>query len=578
MIIKFFKNNNFYIFSYIFFIFLTVFIYRSLLQNISTNLLDWKDYPLFVWIMQHNIDHFSALNFRNFFDSNIFYPFQGNILFSDIFLPTSIIGYILHFFTNNPIAIFNLVYFIVLIFNPIACFFFWRNFFTSKWLLFFATLSSSFSPFLIMNYYHFQMLNIWPFFFCLGFFLRKELSIRNAVLGGIFLAIQLWSGVYYAIFAIFIISIWYLIIIWENKNNRIKLIKLLRRSLISLTIFLLLAGILIIKYLQIRNSYGATREYWEYVIYAAHPSDYLFFSYQSLLSEINIFQKWDSFNHHSSSAAFPGFVLAVFSLLGILSFHKINQVRSIVIKLNKQTLFFLILLICGFIFSLGTRLSDNGVYLGIPLPYLLVLKVIPIFEPLRADVRWAFLVSLSLTYFACLGIEKLVKSVKKETTILLFVSFLYLIEIIPINRSTESKTYYDPVYDTIKNLCTLKKTVLLEYPLTQDKKEVDVRTNLSYRTQMLLSSTKHKCNLVNGYSGYIPKDYERYENELFDSVSANDKNLFLNLLKQRDITYLKLNKNEIYQQKAIKIESWLLDSNKYKIIVNNEDYLIVQLL
>lgn len=578
LIKKFYRNNIFYVLFFASFTLLSLFIYRSLLFNFSTNLLDWNDYPLFVWIMQHNIEHFRSLTFSNFFDTNIFYPFKGNLLFSDLFLPTSLVGFLVQIFTKNPITVFNSVFFLVLIVNPVACFFFWKNFFTSKWLLFFATLITAFSPFVIINAYHFQMLNIWPMFFCLGFLLKKELSLKNAILGGAFLAIQFLTGVYYAVFIIFILVIWYLFKFWEVKKSRIEMFNLFRNLPVCFFVFFILSGFFVMKYMQVAKAYSIVRAYWEYVIYAASPTDYIFLPYKSLLAETGFFQRWNSFNAHGSAAGFPGFVLLILSLLGIFGYQTIHKIKSISLKLTNQTLFFFILLICGFVFSLGPRLSVNGVYLAIPLPYSLFLKLVPLFEPIRADSRWAFLVYLSLAYFACLGIQKLTKMFRKEAIIILGLSLLYVVEIVPTNRNTESKQYYNAVYDTVKTVCLTRPSVLLEYPLTQDKKDANIVTNLSYKTQMLLASTQHKCNIVNGYSGFTPVDYERYETELYTVVPVGGKDRFYQLLKQRDVDLFKLNKKEIYQDKSESIENWLKDEKKYVILTNNETFVIAKIL
>lgn len=572
------SKRIFYIGSFIFYLLLNIFIYRSLFPNLSTNLLDWNDYPLFVWIMQHNIDNFQQLKFTGFFNTNIFYPFQGNLLFSDLFLPTSILGYLVQIFIKNSITTFNIVFFIVLAINPISCLFFWKNFFTSKWLIFFATLTTAFSPFIIINSYHFQMLNIWSLFFCLGFLLRKELSFRNAIFGGIFLALQFLSGVYYVIFALFVIGVWYLIKFWEIKNYPAKISNLLRKLFILTMTFLIIAGYFIIKYLQVKNAYNITREYWEYVIYATHPSDYLFFPYRSILDGTSLFIRWNTFNNHWSSAGFPGFVLLIFSLVGIFSYQKINQVKMVILKLNTTHLFFLILLICGFIFSLGPRLSVNGVYLGIPLPYSVVLKLMPFFEPIRADSRWCFIFYFSLTFFACLGIQKITKSIKNEIVVVLILALFYIVEIVPISRNTESRQYYNPVYNIVKNQCVINRQVMLEYPLTQDKKGANIVTNLSYKTQMLLASLIHKCNTINGYSGYTPKEYERYETELYIIVPDGGGDKFYQLLKKRNVNLLKLNKKEIYENKVVSIEEWLKDKKKYVILLDNDEYVIARLL
>jgi hypothetical protein len=202
----------------------------------------------------------------------------------------------------------------------------------------------------------------------------------------------------------------------------------------------------------------------------------------------------------------------------------------------------------------------------------------PLFEPIRADARWCFLFYLSLTFFACLGIQKIAKSNKREIIIVSVLSIFYMIEIIPINRNTVSKQYYNPVYNTVRDQCSVKTQVMLEYPLTQDKKDANIVTNLSYKTQMLLASIIHKCNIVNGYSGYTPKDYERYETELYVTVPEGGKENFYRLLRQRNVDIYKLNKQEIYPSKAEIIELWLNDKKRYRILVNNNEYTVAKLL
>src|SRR5258708_1707423 len=86
---------------------LTIFIFRSLLFNLSTNLLDWFDYPLMVWTIFQNVEHLRNLSLNGFFNSNIFYPFQGSLLFSDLLLTQSLMALPLSFFFQNKILVFN---------------------------------------------------------------------------------------------------------------------------------------------------------------------------------------------------------------------------------------------------------------------------------------------------------------------------------------------------------------------------------------------------------------------------------------------------------------------------------------
>lgn len=574
---RFFKINSFFIISTIFFSLLTIFIFRSLVFNLSTHLPDWNDYPLYVWTMFQNIQHMKNGSLDGVFDGNIFYPFKGVMLFTDLFLPTSVIGFPLYLLTNNIILTFNIIFFITLFLNIISVFVFWKNYFSSKWLLFFTTLTTAFSPYLFLNTGHFQMISFWPMFFGMAFLFKKQFTLRNALIIGVFIGIQFLVSVYLSIFMLFALGLWYVIEIWQIRKVKPKLLTVIRHSFLVLLAFFLITGLFVFKYIQVKNSYNIVRPLWEYVIYAAQPTDYLFAHYNSLLSSTSFIEKWNSFSQHASSAQFPGLVLLILSIIGMFIYQKSRAGGSFSFSLSANNIFFIILLISGYIFSLGPRLSVNGTYIGIPLPYSLVLKIIPLFEPIRADVRWSFFFYFSLVYFAALGLQKLFFYYKKEAVLGIVLSALYIFEIVPIVKTTETKDYYPFSYNILAKRCKNNPQVVLEYPMTQDKKDANIITNLTYRTQMMMATMNHGCNIVNGYSGYIPQDYERYENELYTAVTALDEEQFWKLLKQREVNFFKLNKNEIYQNKKDQIEKWLQDGTKYKILENDNNFLIAEI-
>src|SRR5207253_7141751 len=132
-------------------------------------------------------------------------------------------------------------------------------------------------------------------------------------------------------------------------------------------------------------------------------------------------------------------------------------------------------------------------------------------------------------------------------------------------------------YIPIATICQKKPVVLLEYPLSQFKMGTNIITNLTYRTQLQLASSEHKCNNVNGYNGYIPNDYERYENELFWAINQNDQNAFWSLLNQRGVSLIKLNKGELYGDYNRRLENWLVNYQHAKVKFSDEKFLVVSL-
>jgi len=52
-----------YLVYLIFFLFLFFIVFRNLYVNITTNLIDWSDYPFSVWVIDQNITKILSFNF-----------------------------------------------------------------------------------------------------------------------------------------------------------------------------------------------------------------------------------------------------------------------------------------------------------------------------------------------------------------------------------------------------------------------------------------------------------------------------------------------------------------------------------
>lgn len=559
------------------FFLLTAFIFRSLLFNISTHLLDWFDYPLMVWIIEQNIEHISNLQINNFFNSNIFYPFHNTLLFSDLLLPSSIIGLALQLFLSNPILIFNIIFFVTIFLNIWSSYLLWKIFFPDKVLLLFGTLISAFSPYFFMNLNHFQMINFWPFLFGLYFLFKEQINKKNAVFVGVMVSLEFLSSVYLCIFMLFAIGIWYTMKFIDQYLKKEQIKDIIIHGLIVLLTISILAGPFALKYIQVKKEYNITRSPDEYISYSAHITDYIFTThYHSFISSIPLVSLWNSLDKHliGEAGSFPGVILIILSIFGVLFLRRGKYNTILGIKLNFYNIYFLILLVIGFVFSLGPRLNVNGIYIGIPLPYYVILNFFHIVEPIRANARWMFLLFLGLNYFALQGLKKFSNGNTKKLLLTIILSTLFLLETIPINKITTKKEFYSNVYETIEKACTQKPQVLLEYPINRFIEDDNIIEDLTYKTQFQLASIKHKCLLVNGYSGYAPKDYDRYENELFWAIEKKDKSLFWKLMEERKVKFFKLNKSHLYDDRIMIIETWFTQSQDARILLNNKEFLV----
>lgn len=564
----------------IFFLILTAYIFRSLLFNFSTNLIDWLDYPLMVWIIDQNIEHIKNFQINNFFNSNIFYPSQGTLLFSDLLLPSSFLGLIFQTFSSNRIIVFNLIFFTTFFLNIWGSFLFWRIFFLNRLIIFFGVLITAFSPYLFMTLNHFQMINFWPFLFGLYFLFKQKFHVKNALIVGLMITLEFLSSVYLSVFMLYAIGVWYAMKILSHYAHRKEIKKIIIHGVIVSLTFVTLSGPFALKYLQVKQIYNIVRSPDEYILYSAHITDYLFTThYQSLISSSKLANIWNNFNFHKmgESAAFPGIVLILLTAIGLFVLHRDKGDYAVGIKLSFYNAFFLILLISGFLFSLGPRLSVNGVYLGIPLPYYVILKFFPLVEPIRANSRWIWLLFLGLNYFALKGLKRLSTQGRKRFIFMTFFTVLFLLEIIPVNKTTGKKDYYPIIYETIEKRCTKSPEVLLEYPMARFITDNNIIENLTYKTQLQLASVKHKCLLINGYSGFTPKDYEKYEDQLFWAVEKRDKDLFWKLMADRKVIFFKLNKESLYEDRIGIIENWLNEKDRSKIYFNDGQYLLAEI-
>ncbi|MBN1638769.1 MAG: hypothetical protein JW866_07370 [Ignavibacteriales bacterium] len=522
-------------------IFLVIFLFafQSLIFNLNTNLIDWYDYPYYVWVVNQNVEKITSLNFTNYFDTNAFYPNKKTLLFSDILLPQGVIASLFSIFTSNPIAYFNLTFIVTFLLNFTASYLFWREIFKKEKIAFLGSLLTVFSPYFHNELGHFQMQSFWPFFFSLYFLFRKNgYELKYLIFSGVFLSVQFLASVYLCVFLIIVISIYFFIKTFAKKG----LFNNIKNFILIIGVFLLLDGFFIKSYIDTTKIYSIHREYWEYVQYSAHISDYIFSnSINSIIHNSNIINHWNRFNKHSlgEQASFPGFVLLFPSFITIFSFTIKNKGFEIRMVFKNKDLFFFSLIIIGFIFSIGPRLNVNGQYLEIPLLYHFFTKI-PFLKTIRALARWSFIFYFGLTYYSL----KFMKNHNKNIIFQLLL-ILILLEMIPINIRTYSQIYIDDSDKKLAELCIKKQKVVLEIPVTYFNVEGGNIEGLNYVSKNQLASTFHGCLLVNGYSGFNLHSILALDESIKEAAMTQDSKKMINALKQSKADIIKLNKDKI---------------------------------
>lgn len=527
---------------------LFVFVFRSLIFNITSHLIDWLDYPFIVWTIYQNVEKIKTLDFVNFFNSNAFYPNKLTLLFSDILLPQSLIALPFSYFTNNHILVFNLVFLITFILNYISSFLFWRQIFKKNEVAFFGALFTVFSPFVHLLLGHFQMLSFWPLFFSLYFLFKNEEknTFKNSLFVGLFLAIQFLTSAYLAIFLLFTIVIYYSVRLLTKQVR----LNDLKNIVLIIAVFLLIDGVFIKGYFDMKKTYQIKRDLGEYITYSAHISDYLFTTnIKSLIHQSPVLSKWNFFDKHKlgENASFPGFLLLILASLSLFKFSKVKKEYFLGLKLDHRGLFFFLLIISGLIFSFGPRLSFNGNYAHIPSIYSLFIEI-PLFDAIRSLARWSFLFYFGLIYFSLAYLHKMVKKSKKTNFILFFILFAFFLEYIPLNIQTHAENYVDNRYSLLRNICSKDKKVLIEFPVTHLSAGKNIIEGLNYISKVQLASLYHKCNLVNGYSGYDLPSLFAHQAEISTRLGSRKLDSLQTYLMENGIDVIKFNPEKMIKE------------------------------
>ncbi len=563
----FFKKHKFYIVS-TFCIFILVLLYNhTIILNIKTALIDWLDYPLMVYIIQNNIKHLASLNFTEFNNISMYYPSPNGIYFTDILLPQSILGLIIYPFTKNYIFTFNLIFFFTIFLDIVSLHFFWSKLFKDKKIVSLLTFLFIFSPYIFSMYFHYQMLIFSFYFFSLGILLKAK-NKKQYFLAGIFSGLQFISGVYIGIYSLTTTGIFF---VWQLYKKK-KLKDTFNNGLLFLLGFLIIAGYFVFKFAETKANYNIIRRADTYVNSAMQITDIFFNPFPSLWTT-KVYYKINLYSHRLGYEAFTsGFILLFITLFGLVKLIKKKKTKQEKYFAN----FILLLLIWGLIAILGPRLSINGKYLAIPLPYIIPLKFGIVFEPLRVVSRWFFIVQIGLLYLTGYSLNYLFKkySLKKSLLIITMLLTLYLIELMPIKQRKQVDTYQTQAYNYIVKNCQQNQTVL-EYPFAPQLPKTTAGDNLQYWVKIILNQMHYRCQLVNGYSGFQPKHIDNYINNFNRAIDDSSIKELTSLLREKNVRYIKINKKYLLENNLDKVYN-LFVTSPFKTILNNNDNLIVK--
>ena len=403
------------------------------------------------------------------FEANIFYPERHTLAYSDALVGPGVVAAPLSWLGANPILIYNLVFFGVIILSGLAMFVLVEAVTMSAAAALISGALFVLSPYRFAHYTQLDLqttalmpVALWA--------LHRALATRRrlyALLLGLSLALQTYCGIYYGIyFATYLCVVAPLLVLAEPWSVQ-------RRLAAMLFVSALVAGLLVIPYmlpyLAARATVGV-RDISETLYFSASPRDYLMAAPGSAL--------YDGLLPVSWRGNFLGIVVMLFAAVGLWP-----------PTWTATTYLF------GAAFAFEASLGLNGY----TFPWLRA-WVLP-YRGLRVPSRFAMLVVVSLVILAGLGVARIAARLGSRGRLLLVALVLIAAVVeartIPVLASPRTSA---AVVDTW--LRHQPRSAIVELPLPAADRPFDI-----VEGRHMYDSIFHWQRLANGYSGFWPRSY-----------------------------------------------------------------------
>lgn len=478
----------------------------------SGNVFDDYDGLLILWIIKSHILKF-PIELGSFFQGNIFFPYKDTLAFTSPFVVSSVISFFPSKYFSNPAQILSFLEVFWQFSTVLILCIFIKDLTKSSYSSLVGSILYGFSNYRISTLGHLQMFNMSLCILAIYLVWKYTQSKKQIFLiyAAIISGLQAWEN-FIQLYFIFL-SVFFILVTKVNLKRHFK------NFFKPIIVFLVVSLGILIKYFIVSKEYGIVRSIRE----AAHFSisiDYLWKNYFERLIYIGLL------------------------ISSILIFKK-------KISIKKEKWIYIVITL-SLIFCFGPVLKYNdatvkifGKYF-IPLPYGIFYYIIPGFNSLRTPSRWfslSLLMASLIISFTTKYLDKIKFSFLLKCFIIIAVLFFIYIPKNNIKLNLQNPPY---VYGWLKSQSGLS---IIEMPL-YTWGAGDISKNEVYR---MVYSLDHGKKIVNGYSGFYPKDWENFAHDLWnnfpDSKTAQE-------IKQTGVNYLILHKDEYGKDKLLRIEKF----------------------
>jgi hypothetical protein len=454
-------------------------------------------------------------------NGNIYFPHKDTMLYSETQLSAGLVTLPLHLINQNPLFVYNVW--------TVASFFFsgWFMYLLVKylskgkeWPAILAGLIFEFAPFKMAAIWHLQNLSIFclplAVLLILKYFETKHKKYLWFLLPT--LLYQFYASWYQMVF---------MLIALATLLGGMLICKLVRwRPVLIVSGIMLIAIIATLplakQYVQFSKTDKATFGIVDQTVYSSSVSDYFIPNSGTLIGKVYYhFRPGAQVNAYNlDSNSYQGIVLYVLAA-GMLILTFIRRKHTDVDKKKyKNVVVYVAIALVGFVLSLGPLLKlkgdytyaalGSGVKLAIPMPYILVDKLLPQLSFIRAIGRISVLCLFALCcllasfaiYLESSSIKKRYKQLITASVILLAIIELMPIHFVPmLNSRYAYNLTIPPVYKYIKSQKSIDDIIVLQ---AQNYPGVTIEFA---RPETVLWAGYDNKNVFNGYSGYTPPTY-----------------------------------------------------------------------
>jgi hypothetical protein len=411
---------------------------------------------------------------RPLFDANIFYPHRLTLTYSDSMLLPSVAAAPLLALGLDPVVVYNLVFIAAFVLSGLAVYVLAVRLTQSPAAAFVPALIFAVYPYRFEHYSHLELqMTMWMPLALLALHrfvdtarLRDALALAAAVVA------QLYSAMYYAVFLVlYLVPVGAILLIVRKARIRRLAPGIVVAGVIAAACAFPLAHV----YREAQGEKG-NRDPAEVEYYSATPADYLQAHGRSVLYGRVMPST------HPERALFPGAMTIGLAAAGLAP------------PLGPLSLVYG----AGLAFAWDASLGMHGSV------YPRLYDWLPPVRGMRVAARFSILVGLTLAIFAGFGARRLLaqcRSPRQRRFLLVGLSALIVIDVWP-------RLGLQPVWaappSVYASLPRSPDVVLAEFPIRRDSNASTEGVPFMY------FSLWHWANMINGYSGFFPKDYDRF--------------------------------------------------------------------